>query len=471
MDARAKKRHVAANKSEYGRRYDDLRWITDEDAKRKEAERAALLSRAIEISSEAKGTKPHFGKLSPGCLHCLGGTWSCLFVTGRCNCRCFYCPTRQDQNDIPVTQTLQFPRPREYVEYLERFGFKGVGLSGGEPLLSFESTRRFVSTIKRRMGDDVHLWLYTNGTLLTKERATALADAGLDEIRFDIGATDYRLEKARLAVGVIDTVTIEIPAVPEELDRLKDLLAHMRRIGIDHLNLHQLRLTPHNFSNLASRGYTFSHGRRVTVVESELAALSLLKHTSESAGIPLNYCSYVYKNRYQSAAERARPAKLIKKGYEDLTENGFIRRLTLTGEGASVCAQAARLERSGVDRSKWELSSSGQRLDFAPDVWSFIGFDEDDETSLEVRYFACRIVSHLSYKNLFSKVELPSGRSLYVERAPAARPIELPASEIVTFAQSFFSGAGDADEHRAQSPGIEAARDFEWIRPGLQEYF
>jgi len=31
-----------------------------------------------------------------------------------------------------------FTKPRDYVDFLEKFGFKGVGFSGGEPLLIFE---------------------------------------------------------------------------------------------------------------------------------------------------------------------------------------------------------------------------------------------------------------------------------------------------------------------------------------------
>ncbi len=44
----------------------------------------------------------------------------------------------------------------------------------------------------------MHVWLYTNGTLATVDILTQLRDAGLDEIRFDIGATDYNLGMIRM---------------------------------------------------------------------------------------------------------------------------------------------------------------------------------------------------------------------------------------------------------------------------------
>lgn len=42
-----------------------------------------------------------------------------------------------------------------------------------------------------------------------------------DKIHFDFGATDYHLDKLRLATGVIPTDTVEIPAIPEDFQLLK----------------------------------------------------------------------------------------------------------------------------------------------------------------------------------------------------------------------------------------------------------
>ena len=138
-------------------------------------------------------------------------------------------------------------------------------------------TLDYMSAVRKRCGDDVHLWLYTNGTLLTADLCSRLRDAGLDEIRFDLGAVRYHLKKLRLAVGCIPTVTVEIPAVPEDEELLKRKMVEMAGAGVNHLNLHQIRLTPYNLGPLTARGYTFLHGEKVTVLESELSALRTVR--------------------------------------------------------------------------------------------------------------------------------------------------------------------------------------------------
>lgn len=56
-----------------------------------------------------------------------------------------------------------------------------------------ERSIAFVRAIKDRFGPNMHVWLYTNGTLATTDILMKLRDAGLDEIRFDIGAINYNL--------------------------------------------------------------------------------------------------------------------------------------------------------------------------------------------------------------------------------------------------------------------------------------
>lgn len=205
--------------------------------------------------------------LSPGCRICAEGGWSCLFINGRCNGDCFYCPTGQDELGLPTTNTVSFRHPADYVAYLDRFGFNGASLSGGEPLLSPQRNLGFLHAM-RHFGDRMHVWLYTNGTLLTEELARQLRDAGLDELCFDIGAIGYNLKALKLAAGVIPPLTVEIPTIPEELPRLKQLLPQLRDLGVRHLNLHQLRLTPYNYPRLLPRGYRYLHGEKVTVLDS-----------------------------------------------------------------------------------------------------------------------------------------------------------------------------------------------------------
>lgn len=370
---------INSNRLEYGLQYDQLTFANSEQLVAASAERKELL---LWLDQHAcfgyAGTKMDCNSLSPGCRCCGDGSWSCLFINGRCNGHCFYCPTAQDEDGPPVTNGIAFTSPEEYAAYVAALGFSGVSISGGEPLMTPDLTLAYLSAVRKRCGDDIHLWLYTNGTLLTTDLCSRLRDVGLNEIRFDLGAVRYNLKKLRLAIGCIPTVTVEIPAVPEDEELLKLKMVEMAEAGLNHLNLHQMRLTPYNFGPLTERGYTFLHGEKVTVLESELCALRSVRFGLEQ-GIPLpvNYCSFPYKRRFQHAAARRRAALTICASGEMVTEPGYLRTLSASG----------------------------------------------------VRYCEAVLLQNPSYRYPFEKIVLETGRSLYLERRPQTPELELSDAE------------------------------------------
>ena len=467
LSAETRQRLIAANQWEYGESYGRLKFPTVEQAQQALARRSELLAAVQDRAVCGYGdTKLDCNGLSPGCRICAEGDWSCLFVTGRCNCRCFYCPTAQTDNDPPTTNSVAFPTPAQYVAYLQRFGFCGASISGGEPLLNPNQSLDYVREIKKQFGSAMHVWLYTNGTLANTELLRQLADAGLDEIRFDIGATDYRFDKLRLAAGLIPTVTVEIPAVPEETQRLKSLLGPLKEAGAMHLNLHQLRLTPHNFAHLARRGYTFVHGEKVTVLESELAALEILQHSLDTdCGLPVNYCSFVFKNRYQGRAARLRNGGFVVKPFEELTANGYIRTLTLVGGENAVENQLQRLSDAAVDPALWSKGGARSTLQIHPRLSPLVDWNA---FHLRVGYAGCRQLPSISYNNPFVTLVLTAEKSLVLERYRAAPPLELEGVQRDCFLAS-ITGAGKAGCHETET-GIEWLC-FERTATGLQEYF
>ncbi|MBI5063782.1 MAG: radical SAM protein [Desulfatitalea sp.] len=459
---------IAANLTEYGEHAQSLRWIDATQAAAAETRRAETLAAlADRIAQACKQTKPHYGPLSPGCQICTQGQWSCLFINGRCNCRCFYCPTPQDDLGVPTTNLIQFAAPETYAEYAHRFGFNGVSISGGEPLLTYERAIAYIQAVRHKMGAAPHIWLYTNGTLVTAERLAGLKAAGLNEIRFDISAVDYNLEKARLAADVIDCLTVEIPAIPEDGQRLADLLPALSKAGVRHLNLHQLRLTPHNRPNLTQRNYTYLHGESVTVLESELTALELLRQACDQA-LPLavNYCSFVYKRRYQKAAARRRSAQESLKTHEAITESGFIRTLALTGEPERIAVQAEQLRRLGVTPDRWTLNTKGDRLGFHPALWPHL---ELTAGRLTIGYAEAVLTAQVSYRCAFKEVRLSPAAKLYIEKRPLRLELQLDERDRDFFRHAVIESAPVPKTPR--SPTQEAITDFEFIKPGLQDYF
>ena len=308
--------------------FEKIRWVNPYESE-KMILRLQKLRDKVEDTSLFKKTKPFYNHISNGCSLCGKGLWSCLFITGRCNASCFYCPSVQSDDEIPSSQGIDFPTPESYAEYINHFGFKGVAFSGGEPLLYPERVLAYLRRIREVCDKDIYIWMYTNGLLANEQIFRDLADAGLDEVRFDIGATKYNLDAIRFAKDKIENITIEIPSVPEEKDKIISLLPEMISAGVKNLNLHQLRLTKYNAHKLLKKKYTYIPAEKPIVLESELAALEIISYAKEkNINIGINYCSFYFKNRFQQAGFRNMVAKnLPSLNSNDITEKGYSRKI------------------------------------------------------------------------------------------------------------------------------------------------
>lgn len=460
-------RIISQNRHDYPNIYDQLQMIRPEQAALAERQRLDLLH-AVTASgavNACRGTKPYTHQLSPGCRLCIEGSWSCLFINGRCNCKCFYCPSSQDDIGEPTTNNLSFSTPVTYLEYLKHFDFRGFSLSGGEPLLTLERSLNYLRTIKKHLGDKIHSWVYTNGSLVTYDILARLRDCGLDEIRFDIGARNYALDKAIMAVGIIPIVTVEIPAVPEEKAGLKGKLKQMADAGINFLNLHQLRLTDYNYPHFKKRPYTYLHGEKITVLESELTALELIKYAQdEQLELPINYCSFTYKNRYQQAAARARGAIDMSRGHEQVTAAGYLRNCSVKAEPERLQVVAGQLKHT--DANHWTQAPAGNQLYFAASLWHHLN---TGDLPVRIDYAQTRVSATLSYHLPFREIKLSGGRNIVIERSQAAS-FALTSKQ----AQFFFSRLAMADAEANDLFHSELPPElflYEDIAYGLQPYF
>jgi pyruvate formate-lyase activating enzyme-like uncharacterized protein len=459
---------VSANLTEFGDTADRLNWISPARAIAAHTERGKRLQDIGQgLYLAFKGTKPHIGPLSPGCRICGEGGWSCLFVNGKCNCRCFYCPSSQNEIGVPTTNRLAFARPADYAAYVGHFGFGGISISGGEPLLTPALTLRFLQAVDQAKKRRLHLWMYTNGTLLTADLVRKLRDAGLDEIRFDLSAVAYDLKNVRLAVGQIPIVTVEIPAIPEDYQRLTELLPLMKAIGVDHLNLHQLRLNPFNRGHLEDRKYTFVHGEKVTVLESELTALALMQHVVDrNIGLPVNYCAAIFQHRFQRAAARRKSARLMVKPHESITESGLIRSLAVVGDPETLSRQADRLTKMDLNPQLWTIGGHNDRLYFHPQLWEQV---VSAELKMMVSYSEALLCPHISYHRTFKEVRVNSEKRLFIEKQPVGSGIHLDDAQRTRF----ISIVNHPDRAGAQNDSSSEDRflDYELIQPGLQDYY
>lgn len=342
---------------------------------RRNGERGALLRECVRLGAKLScgGAKVHTGKLSRGCRLCAGGHFSCAFLTERCTRSCFFClqdracSRRENYAVKEIMNGFSFTSAAGYARYAARLGWRGAGFSGGEPFLEFGRLLDCVRRLRALPGRRLYLWAYSNGDLVTEERLRALAAAGLDELRLDLSARNYDLAPLRLAAGLVKTVAVEIPAIPEDLRRVTALLPALAAAGAKYLNLHQLQFTPHNARAFAARGYTpvqAAGAEAPPALESELAALKLVRAALRSgAGLPVHYCSKVYKDRYLALAGSAR---LAAAGRRAATATGLLRSPASPGAAAArgaVTVAYCRLGAAGRETlAEIELDAAGRAL-------------------------------------------------------------------------------------------------------------
>ncbi len=462
-----KKKIVESVQKKYGEEYSNFNWVTDNEAEEAEALRAGIIaSLKDQLVSAYSETKPYYMDISPGCRHCGEGTWSCLFINGKCNGNCFFCPSAQDEEGEPVTNTLLFTNPSDYLDYIEKFGIRGVSVSGGEPLMTLDKSVSFLSAVTGRFGDEIHKWLYTNGILITDEILKRLKDAGLNEIRFNLVAQGYKVDKIKLASQYIDTVTVEIPAIPEDYERLCALLPQLIESGVRFLNLHQLRCTPYNFNKFRERGYTFLHGHDATVLESEITALKVIKSAADSGiKLPINYCSYVYRNNFQRIRARERSAPYMVKPFEEITSAGMIRSISAIIPKEEADRIIEILRKDNVADTCFQYDPKSGRFTFKGSILKYLSAD----IPVTISYFDSSLNDSTSYRNPFRDIKLNSRKKVTAERWRAIPDIELNGDEKLVFMKRFIDGV--TNNQIPESQKLAEIASMEQPHRGLQPYW
>jgi len=328
-----------------GSDYDRVKWIDDKSALKYAVLRDDYYSFFKKNNvrfPEGNLSKPFLNSLSPGCVCCINGKWSCIFTNILCTRKCFFCP--QFRNNKSEKKPEEFPfifnSPDDYMFYLSKFDFEGISFTGGEPLLVIDRVKEYMEKIAQKYGKKHYIWLYTNGDLVNDEKMKLLSLLGIDEIRFDLSANDYNLEPLKIALKHIKTVTVEIPAIPEDIEKVIGLIKTLEEIGVKHLNIHQLMMSKANIDSFAKRGYTILHTHSLSnfpVLESEFAAYMILDHAIKiGSKLGINYCSTCYKDRFQQKGARKRFAKYCMTGRDSLTKSGYVRRLYLVSDDKNI---------------------------------------------------------------------------------------------------------------------------------------
>ncbi len=109
-----------------------------------------------------------------------------ISVTDRCNFRCTYCMPAEGMTWLPRSEVLSFEEIERLARLcVERFGFNGIRLTGGEPTI-----RAHITTLVSKLsGLGVDLAMTTNGATL-RNIAHDLRGAGLQRINISLDTLD-----------------------------------------------------------------------------------------------------------------------------------------------------------------------------------------------------------------------------------------------------------------------------------------
>ena len=192
-----------------------------------------------------------------GCRSCLLGTGlSAIRKTNKCNIQCRFCYNYGELDcQPPVGEGLwEIGGTKFYVEDIDlllTIGNKPTGISYVylEPFMEIE---KYYGVIRRFSAAGIHQHMYTNGLLANEENLKALGEAGLDELRFNLGAsncTDKVIENIAIAKKYIRNVGIETPMTREFYAQFQQKKEKILATGLDFINCAELHLNPNNIAN------------------------------------------------------------------------------------------------------------------------------------------------------------------------------------------------------------------------------
>ncbi len=271
-----------------------------------------------------------YGELSPGCVLCKKGKWDCVFITMNCNLDCSFCYSPRKVSRQKASSAFG-DNIKSVAESYRRLGIKGIGFTGGEPLMEYGSLISWFKRLKRQLPDN-YFWVYTNGLLLSKKYVDVFSENKLDEIRFNLAATGYCdrdvLSMAEYASKKIQGITVEIPAIPKDKDILLSSLASWVSAGVKYLNLHELISEPGTNSEMYNEQcgmLTLNDGHRTGIQEqSKFLILDVIKFVKKNKlSLNINICSLSNKLK-QVRDRRNNFGRLLKNDYEKITDGEFL---------------------------------------------------------------------------------------------------------------------------------------------------
>ncbi|TFG23150.1 MAG: 4Fe-4S cluster-binding domain-containing protein [Promethearchaeota archaeon] len=279
------------------------------------------------------------GKNIPkGCQLCLEGKKTVLFLNGMCQNppHCFwYCPISEERKnkEFSFANEIQLTSKEDLLKEIKMSRSTGMSVTGGDPLFApnLDKTLEYIDYVKQKKGKKFHVHLYTNGLNFNESIAQELANAGLDEIRFNPPRDSWNVIKYALNKGM--KVGAEVPAIPtdENVKEIKDLIFYLDEIGADFININEFEYCMPNSQNLKDRGFSLVKGTIASVENSKDLALELIKEVKDRVNLMIHLCTVSTKDFWQLSKRYTRRARSIKKPFEEITNEGLLMYASIEG--------------------------------------------------------------------------------------------------------------------------------------------
>ena len=226
-----------------------------------------------------------------GCRSCLLGTGlSAIRKTNVCNLNCPFCYNYGELDRIPPVGEgyWEIGGTKFRVEDLDLlFSVQskpsGVSYVYLEPFMEIEA---YGPIIRRFSEAGIHQHMYTNGTLATEENLALLGEAGLDELRFNLGASncaDRVIEAIAIAKRYIPRVGIETPMTPSFYETFFAKQRAILSAKPDFINCAELHLNANNIGNYAGENLYMSRRGYVSPIWSRELTLTFMRRAAEES--------------------------------------------------------------------------------------------------------------------------------------------------------------------------------------------
>ncbi len=152
-----------------------------------------------------------------------------ISVIDRCNFRCVYCMPKEkfgsNHRFLPNEKILSYDEIEKIARQFVALGVKKIRLTGGEPLVR-PKLPELVNRLAKLPGlEDISLT--TNGSLLTRENAQQLKDAGLNRITISLDALD-------------DATFMAINDVKFPVQQVLDAIENTNTVGFDSIKINMV---------------------------------------------------------------------------------------------------------------------------------------------------------------------------------------------------------------------------------------